>query len=144
MLPWLLARLDAFASIGLPYSIAHGDLHLGNVAAAGDDMTLCDWTDAAISFPFLDAAHLASSAGHEFGSGLLAAYADVWSEGYDRADVQRMLEQSPLINRVYQVISYEGTYRSREPDSLLEMRGIVALSLRRLIEAWRTSTDRPG
>lgn len=140
MLPWLLDRLDAFDAIGLPYSVAHGDLHIGNVAVAGDERVLYDWTDAAISFPFLDAAHLAASAGEEVGAKVLAAYADVWSEGYARADVERMLEQAPLLDRVYQMISYEGIYRSREPDSLWEMRGIVALSLRQLIEKWRAST----
>ena len=139
-LPWLLERLDAFAEIGLPYSVAHGDLHIGNVAVAGDELTLYDWTDAAISFPFLDAAHLAASARAEVGGKVLAAYADVWSEGYDRVDVERMLDQAPLLDRVYQMISYEGIYRSREPDSMWEMRGIVALSLRRLTEQWRASS----
>jgi len=140
MLPWLLDRLDAFAGIGLPYSVAHGDLHIGNVAVASDDRILYDWTDAAISFPFLDAAHLASSARSEVGAKVLAAYADVWCEGYSRTDVERMLEQAPLLDRVYQMISYEGIYRSREPDSLWEMRGIVALSLRQLIDQWRVSS----
>jgi len=103
-------------------------------------MTLYDWTDAAISFPFLDAAHLAASARAEVGGSVLAAYADVWSEGYDRVDVERMLELAPLLDRVYQMISYEGIYRSREPDSMWEMRGIVALSLRQLTEQWRLSS----
>lgn len=140
MLPWLLERLDTFAAIGLPYSVAHGDLHIGNVAVADDALVLYDWTDAAISFPFLDAVLLAASARAEIGPNVLAAYADVWSEGYARSDVERMLEQAPLVNRAYQMISYEGIYRSREPDSLWEMRGIVALSLRQLIEQWRAST----
>lgn len=139
MLPWLLERMDAFAAVGLPYSLAHGDLHLGNVAVAGDDMTLYDWTDAAVSFPFFDAAHLAGSARADaaISAQVLAAYSDPWSEGYERGDVERMLEQAPLLNRAYQMISYEGIYRSREHDSLWEMRGIVALSLRQLIEEWR-------
>jgi len=140
MLPWLIDRLEAFATVGLPYSVAHGDLHLGNLAVDGDEMTLYDWTDAAISFPFLDAAHLAASARAEVGGSVLAAYADVWSEGYDRVDVERMLELAPLLDRVYQMISYEGIYRSREPDSMWEMRGIVALSLRQLTEQWRLSS----
>lgn len=142
MLPWLLDRLDTFAGIGLPYSVSHGDLHLGNVAVAGDDLTLYDWTDAAVSFPFLDAAHLAAStrSDHEISGKVLAAYADVWSEDHDRAVVELMIEQAPLVNRLYQMISYEGIYRSREPDSLWEMRGIVALSLRQLLEQWRLAS----
>jgi len=143
MLPWLLDRLDAFEAIGLPYSVTHGDLHAGNLAVAGDDLILYDWTDAAIGFPFLDAAHLAASAGSdaEVRRRVLAAYADVWSEAYDRTQVELMLEQAPLVDRVYQMISYEGIYRSRERDSLWEMRGIVARSLRQLIEQWHAAVD---
>jgi hypothetical protein len=142
MLPWLLGRVEAFAQLGLPYSVAHGDLHLGNVAADDDTLTIFDWTDAAVSFPFLDATHLAAStrSDAEVGPRVLAAYADVWGEGYDRAVVDRMIDEAPLVNRVYQMVSYEGIYRSREPDSLWEMRGIVAQSLRQLIGQWRSAT----
>jgi aminoglycoside phosphotransferase (APT) family kinase protein len=141
MLPWLVGRVEAFADIGPPYSVAHGDLHLGNVAADDTRLTLYDWTDAAVSFPFLDAAHLAASthSDTDVGPRVLAAYADVWSEAYERAKVERMLEHAALVNRAYQMVSYEGIYRSREPDSLWEMRGIVALSLRQLIEQWRAA-----
>lgn len=140
MLPWLIGRVEAFADIGVPYSVAHGDLHLGNVAADDTTLTLYDWTDAAVSFPFLDAAHLAASthSDTDVGPQVLSAYADVWSEAYERAKVERMLERA-LVDRIYQMISYEGIYRSREPDSLWEMRGIVSLSLRQLVEQWRAT-----
>jgi aminoglycoside phosphotransferase (APT) family kinase protein len=146
MLPWLLDRLDTFADLGIPYSVAHGDLHLGNVAGHASAITLYDWTDAAAGFPFLDAVHLAASTRSDpaVGPRVLAAYSDVWSEGYDCADVEQMLGQAPLVNRIYQMISYEGIYRSREPDSLWEMRGIVALSLRQLIEQWHLSGASAG
>ena len=53
------ARVREFWSTGLPDTLAHGDLHPGNVAYDGQDLRLFDWTDACISHPFLDGSHLA-------------------------------------------------------------------------------------
>ena len=47
----------------MPYTLGHGDLHLGNVALVDDHVLLFDWTDAAVTFPALDIALLARSSG---------------------------------------------------------------------------------
>ncbi len=140
MSPWLVEVLHEFGSIGLPYSVGHGDLHVGNLAVDGDDLVIYDWTDAAITFPFLDAVHLAGSTGDHLRDRVLDAYARVWSAGYLRADVDRALTRAAVVNRIYQAISYEAIYRAQEADSRWEMRGAVAGSLRSLIESWRSSS----
>ncbi len=62
-LPWLVDQLTALEATGMPYTLGHGDLHLGNVAMVDDHVLLFDWTDAAVTFPALDIALLARSSG---------------------------------------------------------------------------------
>jgi hypothetical protein len=46
--PWLALQLRALSESGLPYTISHGDLHVGNIAEGGGQLVIYDWTDAAI------------------------------------------------------------------------------------------------
>lgn len=47
------ARLcDELAAYGLPETVQHDDLHMGNVYARRDRLRLLDWGDASISHPF--------------------------------------------------------------------------------------------
>jgi hypothetical protein len=63
--PEVAARLDAavsrlaglcveLAARGLPVTLAHGDMHMGNVARGPGGYLFFDWTDAAIGHPFVD------------------------------------------------------------------------------------------
>jgi Ser/Thr protein kinase RdoA (MazF antagonist) len=52
--PILKERCAAVAAYDLPAALLHGDLHLGNVAFHDGEVLFFDWTDACISFPFLD------------------------------------------------------------------------------------------
>lgn len=51
----LINKLDA---LPIPPTIVHGDLHAGNVVLREDRITFFDWTDAAISHPFVDMIHI--------------------------------------------------------------------------------------
>lgn len=137
MLPWLTDRITALAEAGLPWSLGHGDLHLGNVAAAGDHLVIFDWTDAAVTFPVLDAALLARSAGDEVAPAVRAAYAAVWRQAGLGAEVDAGLAMAPLVNTAYQAVTYEAIYRAQEPRTRWEMRGVVARALRYLGQQWR-------
>ncbi len=52
--PRLQERCVELASYGLPDTLVHGDLHLGNAARNGQRYLIFDWSDACISHPFLD------------------------------------------------------------------------------------------
>lgn len=138
-LPWLCDQIEGLYATGLPLTLGHGDLHLGNVAAAAGSAVLYDWSDAAITVPALDAALLSRSAGERWSSAVRSAYAEVWRAGYPAAALDRALRLAPLVNTAYQAISYEGIYRSQEPGSRWELGGIVARSLRELARQWRHS-----
>lgn len=122
-----------FWAAGIPDTLAHGDLHLGNVAWDGHDLRIFDWTDGCVSHPFLDASHLA-----HFGedqpdeSGLELAYAERWRSAYPDADIDRALALAPLVDLVFQAVTFEGIVSTTEPQSRWELGGVVADILRSL------------
>ncbi|WP_168217864.1 aminoglycoside phosphotransferase family protein [Occultella kanbiaonis] len=131
------AHLRDLADCGIPNTLTHGDLHVGNVAVDADRLVIYDWTDAAIAHPFLDAALLARSHRQEdpaAGDAVLAEFAAPWRAHSPGVDVDRALALAPVANLVHQCISYEGIARSLEPDARWELAGVVAANLRRLLE----------
>ncbi len=136
MEPWLVGQLDALEATGMPYSLGHGDLHLGNVTVVNDRALLYDWTDAAVTFPVLDIALLSQSAGIDDPAAVSAAYATLWREHCPAADIDTALLLAPRVNRIYQAISYEGIYRAQEERTRWELGGIVANTLRALGQEW--------
>lgn len=128
------ALLDELAGLGLPDTLVHGDLHTGNLAYDGDTVVVYDWSDAAVSHPFLDLVQLSERLSAEEQVQAREAYAGVWRSAYPAADIGRALELAVPANSIYQMISYEQIYRAGEDASYWEMRGVVARTLRSLPE----------
>jgi hypothetical protein len=133
--------VEEFWSCGLPDTLAHGDVDLDNVAYDGARLRLFDWTDACLSHPFLDGAHLARSARRHTSGGdrhdsvdaeVAGAFAARWRARYPRADIDRALQLAPAIDRIFQAISLERIYRSQEETSRWELAGFVERFLREL------------
>jgi aminoglycoside phosphotransferase (APT) family kinase protein len=133
------AVIEELASLGLPQTLVHGDLHPGNVAHEGDSLMLYDWSDAALSHPLLDLVQLTRAMPEEERDAARAAYADVWRTAYPDADLDRGFELATLVNAIYQMVTFEQIYRAQEDASYWEMRGVVARSLRRLPERFSRS-----
>ena len=118
---------------GIPETVAHGDLHLGNVAWDGRSLRIFDWTDGCVSHPFLDAVHLARFSRFRPGEdGLVATYAERWRATYPQADVDRCLALAPLADLVFQAVTFDAIVASTEPASRWELGGVVADILRSL------------
>jgi hypothetical protein len=128
----VLAVLEELAGLGIPDTLVHGDLHVGNVAHDGDSLVLYDWSDAAVSHPFLDLIRLTERLPEDEQVLARAAYADVWRTALPEADVDRALELAVVANLVYQAVTFEQLYLAGEDASYWEMRGIVARFLREL------------
>jgi aminoglycoside phosphotransferase (APT) family kinase protein len=125
----------------LPDTLAHGDVDLDNVAYDGTRLRLFDWTDACLTHPFLDGAHLARSALQHtsggdrhlpFGADVAEAFAAPWHARYPRADIDRALQLAPAIDRIFQAISIERIHRYQEETSRWELVGFVERFLREL------------
>lgn len=128
----VLAVLEELAGLGIPDTLVHGDLHVGNVAHAGDALVLYDWSDAAVSHPFLDLVRLSERLPEDEQDQARGAYAEVWRAALPDADVDRALELAVYANTVYQTVTFDQLYRAGEDASYWEMRGIVARFLREL------------
>jgi len=127
----LLAELDG---LGIPDTLVHGDLHTGNVADDGGTAVLYDWSDAAVSHPFLDVVHLGQRLPDDERAAAFAAYREVWGTAYPEADVVRAVELAEHADPIFQMVTYEQIYRACEDASYWEMRGVVARFLRNLPE----------
>ena len=118
---------------GIPDTLAHGDLHLGNVAWDGADLRIFDWTDGCVSHPFLDASHLAHFTRAVPGdAGLESTYAEQWRSAYPDAEIDRALQLAPLVDLVFQAITFDDIVNTTEPMSRWELGGVVADILRTL------------
>ena len=126
------AVLDELAGLGIPDTLVHGDLHAGNVAHDGEALVLYDWSDAAISHPFLDVVLLTQEMPDDERKVALRAYEAAWRTAYPHVDVARGLGLAHLANTIYQMVTFEEIYRSQEDASYWEMRGVVARMLRDL------------
>lgn len=118
---------------GIPDTLAHGDLHVNNVAWDGTDLRIFDWTDGCVSHPFLDASHLAHFTQAQPGeAGLESTYAEQWRAAYPHANVDRALALAPLVDLVFQAVTFDDIVSSTEPQSRWELGGVVADLLRTL------------
>jgi hypothetical protein len=132
---WLADQVRELWSLGLPDTLCHGDLHLGNVAWVEGGPIYFDWTDACLSHPYLDAVHLARSAVEEKGAEdptVREQYLQRWRELYPDVDHDRAWELTRVVERVFQMISYEQIYRSQHKESRWELATVVADFLKEL------------
>ena len=136
--PWLEERLRSFWSHGLPDTLSHGDLHLGNVAWVRDHPVFFDWTDACLTHPFLDARHLADDAfgsgGEEARTAVWEAYAEAWRAACPGLDLDAAWAQVREAEAVFQMISYEQIYRAQPEVSRWELATVVVEILQKLVE----------
>jgi aminoglycoside phosphotransferase (APT) family kinase protein len=127
------ALVREFWAAGVPDTLSHGDLHLGNVAWDGSSLRIFDWTDGCITHPFLDASHLAHFTRAVPGdAGLESTYAERWRAAYPHADIDRTLELARFVDLVFQAITFDDIVDTTEAQSRWELGGVVADILRTL------------
>jgi aminoglycoside phosphotransferase len=128
--PWLVASVRALWDGSLPDTLAHGDLHLGNVAWVDDRAVFFDWTDLCLTHPFLDVRHLADSAAEESSVDAVRqqvweAYAEPWRAAYPEVDLDALWELTRVVNAVFQAITFEQIYRAQPAGSRWELATVV-------------------
>lgn len=131
--PWLSEKVRQIFGLGIPLTLVHGDLHLGNTAPSAQGPLLYDWTDACLSHPWFDVRHLAASAGGEVEEeqraqvmdGVRRAHARQWQQACPSADLDRAWELSRVAESVFTLISYEQIYRAQPTASRWELATVV-------------------
>ncbi len=125
-----------FWDCGVPDTLNHGDLHLGNVAFDGSVLRVFDLTDSCVSHPLLDGYHLAHfDERRPSESTLFAAFVKPWREAFPDARIDRAAELAPVANLAFQADTFHRISLATEPASAYELGGVVAYLLRKLPEA---------
>ena len=114
-------RLDA---IGPAPTLVHGDLHPWNVADTPDGPRVFDWTDAAVSHPFLDLAVYATRPDDvTLRHALRDAYLAHWEADLSAADLREAGDLAIVVGTLYQVDSYIRILSSLDPDDRGDLAG---------------------
>jgi hypothetical protein len=114
----LIAQLDA---LPIPPTIIHGDLHAGNVVLRNDRIVFFDWTDAAISHPFVDMIHIFQEKDDETRAVLQEAYLSVWEGYFLKESVRNAWALAQVVFGLYHAVSYYYIAHGIEPSVRSEL-----------------------
>jgi hypothetical protein len=143
--PEMQAACDALAACGVPETLIHGDLHGGNVAYRDGRITIFDWTDTAVSHPFLDLVTFLPTerrtpvALQALGTSAAAqrlrdAYLEGWTAFATRAQLERAVALLETVQQLHHAQSYLQILRSLEPADYWQWEGEMAQWLPPLAE----------
>lgn len=135
-MPRIEALVREFWGTGCPDTLGHGDLHTGNLAIDGGRLRIFDWTDGCVTHPFLDGTHLAlwlrrgdDEADREH---LLRDVVAPWRDAVPAADLDRAVTLAPMVDSVFQTVTFDAIARSGEPGTE-EFAGVVVMLVRRVL-----------
>jgi Ser/Thr protein kinase RdoA (MazF antagonist) len=137
-LPWLLDQLAELEAVGIPDTLSHGDLHLGNVASAAGCARVFDWSDACVGHPFLDLAHLVVRLPEVKGPvdpDWYEPYLAAWREGWPDAVLRRAIDLAVVADRMFQAVTLEDLAGAIGPTARTPLAGLQARRLRELVAA---------
>ncbi len=129
--PAIRALFGEAASLGIPDTLVHGDLHSWNIGLRDGRTVFFDWTDACVGLPFLDlVTFLADSEDLDVAPGarerLRDAYLDEWRGSASSAALARAAELAEPIGMLHQAISYQHMLPVLEEPSRTSMvRGLT-------------------
>jgi hypothetical protein len=114
LIEWLDDAVHRIDALELPDLLVHGDFHPGNVAHSDGRRVIFDWSDAAISKPFVDVVTWASwmsddPAGQD---ALWLTFAELWSDVMAVDACLAMRSTFEGVAGAYHVVSYAGIVRS--------------------------------
>jgi hypothetical protein len=103
---WLPTLCADLASFGIPDALLHGDVHLGNAARNERGYVFFDWTDAAVSHPFLDMISIELEDDVSAAQAARAAYLAEWAAVYGPESVQNSWDLAVVLMAANHAISY--------------------------------------
>jgi hypothetical protein len=132
-------RLD---DLGPPPTLVHGDLHPWNVADTPDGPRLFDWTDAAVSHPFIDLAVYATRPDDPaLRHAVREAYLAAWAGRMPAADLREAGELAIVVGTLYSVAGYVRLFASLERDDREDLDGAAGSWARAAIDALDDGLD---
>jgi hypothetical protein len=134
--PQIELALRECADIGLPYTLVHGDLHLGYVARRedGQGWLLFDWTDACLAHPFTDLIGIRAERDEELRDALREAYLQAWSDLLPTDQIERAWLLGGVAFHLHHAVSYQYILNHVEKGMRGELWEMLPMHLRKLIE----------
>jgi Phosphotransferase enzyme family len=106
---------------GLPSTLVHGDLHLGNVTRVEGELQVFDWTDACIGHPFIDLLSLQWESDAASKASLLGAYLEPWREVASAERLQEAVAFAGVVIPLHHAVSYQHIVAGLEPAAKAEL-----------------------
>ena len=106
-LPELKDVCRRLGKLGLPATLVHGDLHLGNVARPGRDLLFFDWTDACVAHPFIDLQSLQWEREEANREALLDAYLAEWEGVVAPERLHEAARVAAVVTPLHHAVSYQ-------------------------------------
>lgn len=134
--PWVDRRCAELDAVGLPSTLCHGDLHLGNAARGADGVVLYDWSDACWSHPLLDVVHLPQVGSSRTATGSWQrGYLTRWEQaGWSAAVLAGALEAALLVERAFQAVTYADLGSALEPAARCGLQDVLPRILGQIVE----------
>jgi aminoglycoside phosphotransferase (APT) family kinase protein len=140
--PELASACRRLEQIGPAPTLVHGDLHPWNVALGAGGPLVYDWSDAAVSHPFVDLpvfVRRAEDAGVR--RALRSAYLARWSDALAPSALSEAGDIALVVGSVYQARSYVAITESLDPEDRIDMAGGAGAYLRYAVEMLRDGID---
>jgi hypothetical protein len=103
----LAEAIAELASIGVPETLLHGDLHPGNVAVRDGKALAFDWTDTALAHPFLDLVTFADERSPlSRDPRVMDAYLAEWQDYASLPELRRALDLAGQVGELHQAVTY--------------------------------------
>jgi hypothetical protein len=109
------------ADTGLPPTLVHGDLHVGNVARLDGELVYFDWTDACVAHPFIDLLSLYWEKDEDSRTALLDAYLDAWDGVESPERLREAASLAAVVIPLHHAVSYQRIVAGLEPDAKVEL-----------------------
>jgi hypothetical protein len=107
--------------IGLPATLVHGDLHVGNVARRGGELLYFDWTDACVAHPFIDLLSLQWEHDEAERESLLDAYLGAWDGVAPPERLREAAALAAIVIPLHHAVSYHTIVSGLEPAAKPEL-----------------------
>lgn len=132
--PHLKALCDRLAAIGIPETLNHGDLHLGNVAHQNGNLIFFDWTDACIAHPFLDMISIFDEKDEALQTRLRDDYLAHWQEHAAPHQLREAWAITRPLSALHQAVSYQSILMQLEETPKQAFGDVVAHYVRQAVD----------
>ena len=134
--PLFLDMCKRLADSPIPMTLVHGDMHGGNVVTGQTDVTLLDWSDASVGFPFLDANvyyFLGPTTSPEQQAAARDGYLSAWTDLLPFEELRGLYQDATALGELHRAVSYQYYLTPTLPDPE-ELRDVQLWHLKRALE----------